>query len=165
MEKAIIALSGVNDGKTLFSLITKNEEHKFYTDDGYWIWEINPNNVLGVAARTLGCPGIRDNIFYEFIGKLKVLANDYWDFENNYIAEMVSKFNSNDKTDLLIIHGLNTEIVNGLKEDYGAFTVMITSSRSTKDFSKEYDKVLVWDTDDFVNDVTELLKILTKKEG
>jgi hypothetical protein len=164
MKKAVIVIQGVNEGKTTFSLITKNEEHKFRPEDGFWIWEVNPNNVLGVAAKTLGSSGIRDNPYYDFIGELKILANKYWDFEAKYIDEMVNKFNGNDKVDLLIVHGLDNDLVSSLKADYGVFTLMITSSRSTKDFTKDFDKVLVWDAETFAEDVVQFLNILTEKE-
>jgi hypothetical protein len=163
-KKAILLLSGVNDGKTLFSMVVKNENHKFFESDGWWTWAINPSNVLGVCARTLGSPGIRDNQYFEFIGKLKTLANEYWDFENNYIEEMVQKFLGNDKTEVLVIHGANDDQAKKLQEDHGAFSVMITSKNSNKNFVGLYDKVLVWDNDTFVNDTKELLEVLTKEE-
>ena len=46
MKKVIIVLDGINsDSKTLFSLICKNENHKFYPEDGFWTWQINSSNV------------------------------------------------------------------------------------------------------------------------
>jgi hypothetical protein len=161
-SKAIIILSGLNDGKTLFSLIAKNENKEFYDRDGWWTWAINATNVLGAATRTLGSPGIRDDKYYEFIGKLKALSNEYWNFEPNYTKEMADKFKSGDKAEILIVHGCDDEIANMLKEDYGAFTIYITSKKSNKNFSELYDKVLVWDNDTFTQDVIDTLDILTK---
>ena len=162
--KAIIVLNGVNEGKTKFSKVTKNENFEFYEKVGWWTWQVNPNNVLGVVASTLGSPGIRDDKYYEFIGKLKDLSNEYWDFDNLYVDEMVEKFGDSLKTELLIVHGANRDMANRLKNDYGAVMIGITSSKSDMEFVSEYDKVLVWDTDNFVIDVVEFLDNLTKGE-
>jgi hypothetical protein len=162
-KKAIIVIDGVNDGKTLFSKVAKNENLEFYQETGFWTWAINPNNVLGVVSRTLGSPGVRDDRYYEFIGKLKELANDYWDFEDIYIDEMIEKFRGNDKTELLVVHGADSDMAIRLKEDHGAMTLYLTSQKSNKNFESEYDKVLVWDEDGFVDNVVEFLTVLTKE--
>ena len=164
MKKAIIILDGISsDAKTLFSMICKNENHNFYPEDGFWTWQINSSNVLGVAARTLGAVE-RDDKFYEFIKELRDLANKYYDFENSYLREMCDKFSSNDQVNLLLIYNTNDEQVKFLKEDFGAYDLMISSSKSNKDFTSSYDKVLKWDDPNFTDDVVEFLEILTKDE-
>jgi hypothetical protein len=164
MRKAIIILDGVSsDGKTLFSLICKNENHKFYSEDGFWTWQINSSNVLGVASRTLGATE-RDDTYFEFIKKLRELANQYYDFENSYLREMCEKFNGDDRVDLLIIYNVNSTQVEFLKEDFGAYHIMLSSTKSNKNFENLYDRVLIWDKESFVEDTLSLLQILTKDE-
>lgn len=164
MKKAIIVLDGINsDSKTLFSMICKNEGNKFYPQSGWWVWQINSSNVLGVAARTLGAIE-RDDKFYEFTKKLRDLANEYYDFENSYLREMCEKFSDNEKVDLMIIYNVNSNQVEFLKEDYGAFHIMLSSTKSNKNFENLYDQVLIWDKESFVEDTLNLLKVLTNDE-
>ena len=164
MRKVIIILDGVNsDSKTLFSMICKNEGNKFYSQPGYWTWQINSSNVLGVASRTLGAVE-RDDKFYEFTKKLRDLANEYYDFENSYLREMCEKFADNEKVDLMIIYNVNSNQVEFLKEDYGAFHIMLSSTKNNKNFENLYDRVLIWDNETFIEDVQNMLTVLTKDE-
>lgn len=163
-KKAVVCVFGVADGTTLLNLVTMNKDHKFYPENGWWLWCVNPANVLNLCARTLGAPPERNDNYFEFTSKLRSLANDYFDFDDNYVEEMVTRFKEDEKVDLLYIYGISEEKSKFLQEDAGAFTLMISSTKSNKDFTPFYDKVLKWDDDNFTNDVVDFLNVLTSEE-
>jgi len=165
MQKAILILDGNNFAKNEFLKIVKNENHEYYEEDGWWVWSINSSDVAGVAARTLGFEGPRTNFYYELVKKLKVLGNEYNDFEVNYYKNMVGKVRDNPKTQLLILHGVEKEHIEQLKEDYGAFSILVT--KYTVDPESEYDVSLCWNPDvsldlEFVEAVKDTIQKLTK---
>jgi hypothetical protein len=165
LEKAIIVLDGINRGKNKFLQIIKNENHEYFEDDGYWVWNINANDVVGVAARTLKFDDERNESYYNFVKELKELANKHTNFETKYYAEMVGKFQDNPKPQLLVIHGVEKDLINYLKETYGVFTILITKYK--KDIEINYDITLSWNPDleedtDFVEEVKGIIQKLTK---
>lgn len=132
MKKAIIALSGTKEQKTKFLQVAKNEDHSFYPEDGWWIWSINATDVAGVAARTLGAGALKDEAYYEFVGKLKRLANMYYDFEINYIREMVEKFLKDKRAEILVVHTTSPEAYQYLKESYNLSEIIISDMPTTE---------------------------------
>jgi len=163
-NKAVVCVSGISDGTTLLNVTTMNKDHKFFPKNGWWLWCINPANVLNLCARTLGAPADRNDAYFEFTSKLRSLANEYFDFDNAYVDEMVQRFSADDRVDLLYIYGIGEEKTKFLQEDVGSFSLMVSSTKSNKDFSSQYDKVLKWDDPDFTDNVVEFLNILTEEK-
>ena len=163
-KKAVVCVFGVADGTTLLNLVTMNKDHKFYPENGWWLWCVNPANVLNLCARMLGAPPERDNDYFEFISETRASANKNFDYDNVYIDDMVTRFGNDEKVDLLYVYGISEDRAKELQEDVGAFTLMVSSAKSNKDFTPFYDKVLKWDDDNFTNDVVDFLTVLTEDE-
>jgi hypothetical protein len=154
LEKAILVLDGVSDGKTSFTAIVK--------EAGYWTWNINHKNVLSMLAGKIGWNGIRNNQFYDFIKDFHDLSNKYFDFESWYTFSMIDKFLSSDKANILIVHNCNSEISKKIQEDYeNCYNILI----SDKEFENcEYCKTLDFSSNDFKPSVLESIKIITNNK-
>ena len=166
MEKAILILDGNNQAKNQFLQIVKNENLEYSTEPGWWVWSINSNDVAGVAARTLKFNEERNSKYYSFVKELKELGNKHTNFEVEYYKEMVEKFHDNPKPQLLIIHGVEKDLVEHLKETYGAFSILVT--KYVVDPESEYDVSLCWNPDlpldeEFVSAVQTTIQKLTKQ--
>jgi len=160
-EKTIIILSGIPDGKTKFVEIIKKH--------GFWTWNINPHNVVGTTAKTLGWDmQERDETYYDFISEIERIANKYWNFKDNYISSTIQRFKDNPKPDVLIVHGCDVNAMREIIEkNLGtAFSIRILPSggQSQNHSTKFYDKKLYFD-DCFEESVLETIEILTKGLG
>jgi hypothetical protein len=164
MRKAIIIVSGIADGTTLFNLVAMNQHQQFYPSSGWWCWKVNHSNALGKCAQILGAPAERNDEYFDVISELREIGNKHYDFVNEYYRSSIESFNKEENVDLLLIYGVDLEKAKILQEDYGAFTLMVSSTKSNKDFTELYDKVLLWDDPNFTNTVVDFLTILTKDE-
>ena len=109
-NKIIVALYGDAEHKNLFNETIKNA--------GFWVWNANPRNFLSVLARKhLGWNGKRTNEFYEFLEQFKDLVDKYWDYDLNYVKEMIYKLWNDKKTNVLILHNVGLTTINELSEE------------------------------------------------
>lgn len=156
MNKAVIILDGISDGKTRFQEIAKQR--------GVWTWSINASNVLSVASRSMGWTGTKDDKYYEFLNKLMALVNEYWNFKINYFETMIQKFKIHDKAQLLIIHGAG-DIEKIFREEDDREIYFVNISRNAIDTISEtnYDKTLIFD-DAFEEQVMKLLNVLLEEK-
>lgn len=155
MEKAIVILNGVSEGKTKFVETAK--------ENNYWIWNLNHRNVLSMLAHKLGWTGERTKEYYLFIDEFRDLANKYFDSENWYIGNMIEKFHNSEKPNVLIIHNCDAELAKKLQEDYSnCFSISIIENEKTEE-ECESCKYLNYKSDTFVDDIVSTLNILTKE--
>jgi hypothetical protein len=154
MEKSIVILNGVAEGKTQFVETAKA--------NGYWVWNLNHRNVLSMLAHKLGWSGDRTKEYYLFIDEFRELANKYFDSENWYVNNMIEKFESNDKVNILIIHNCDEQIAKRLQDEQAnCFTVMISNSE-TEEGCENSCKTLNCKDEKYVENIISTLNILTK---
>lgn len=155
MDKTIIVLSGIAEGKNKFSEII--------LQNNYWLWQINAANSAAKAAEILGCDiQNRDEKYYRSLRRLVTLANEEWGFETNYIDRMVGKFYKHERAMVLIIHGLNDqEFIEELKEDEGVNCIHITDCEPDEDVLMNYDYVLNCSDEKFVERVERMMRVFT----
>jgi hypothetical protein len=110
MDKLIIILDGVSGGKTKFIETAKT--------NNFWVWNLNDRNVLSMLSYKVGWDGNRTKQYYEFIEKLESLVDEYFNFEDWYLHNMISKFTKDDKANLLIIHNCKKDMTLKLKEEF-----------------------------------------------
>lgn len=158
MEKVILIIDGVAEGKTKFI--------SFIKENNYWTWNISANNVLGLVSHKLMWDGMRDKNYYEFLELFKSLVNKYFDFERNYIYSMIEKFIDHDRAQVLILHNINQEMNEELTGDAThadkTFTVLITDNDVIDD---TYCKTLNYRNETYVEDVLHMMDTLTKSFG
>jgi hypothetical protein len=169
MKKAIVILTGQAEAKNKFDLLVKNQS---------WVWAINAKNELSRASKNhLFWDGERTEEFHKFLGIFLELVNEYFNFEEKYIRSMVEKFLADEdeyklltprdggeqkKFDkfLLVIHGVNKELVQTLEEEYGAFQLHVTT-RELNTNIENHDFTLYADDEDFQEKVENTINILT----
>lgn len=156
MEKAIVILNGKNEGKTVFVEHAKS--------NGYWVWNINYRNVLTMLAHKVGWDGKRDKSYYDFIDGLAALSNKNFDSENKYVFDMIEKFLSSDKANLLVVHGCSIDIVKAiLEKNTNAYTINIATSDEKVDANNRYCKALNCNSESYKDDILNTLNIITKE--
>jgi hypothetical protein len=154
MDKAIIILNGVAEGKNKFVNVAKM--------NNYWVWNLNHRNVLSLFAHKLGWNGERTQEYYEFIDEFAELVNKYFDFENWYIDMMINQFLNDEKSNLLIIHNCSEYLECKLQEEYSnCFSVGIFDGDLTEKTCVQC-KTLNYRSDSYVDDILSTLDILTK---
>jgi len=158
-EKVVLILDGLATGKTLFIDTIK--------DHGWWTWNLNPNNLLGLLAPKLEWDGNRDKNYYEFIESFKALANKHFDFEIKRIDRMIEKFLDHEIARVLILHNTNQKISEKLTGEDSVhadktFTVLITDNNVIDD---TYCKTLNYRSETYVEDVLHMMDTLTKSFG
>lgn len=152
MQKTIIIISGVSSGKTAFIRTIKK--------NGYWTWNLSPKNVLSMISYKVGWNGDQNKLYYEFIEKLENLVNEYFNFENSYINQMVEKFEKHEKAVVLIIHYAKEHIAKRLQEEYeNCYTVLISDH---DEVNENYARVLNCNSENYTEEILELMNILTK---
>lgn len=155
MEKVILVLDGVNEGKTKFIEIIKRNK--------YWCWNVNPKNFLSMIAYKLGFNGERDKRFFDFISEFEEVANRYWNFEINYIQGLIQKFFDKDDPMVLIVHNCKPAISKLLQDKYeNCFNILISDN---DDENNNYCKVMNYLKEDFESHVITTMRILTKEIG
>jgi hypothetical protein len=159
--KAIIVLSGANAGKTKFVNFAKFDQH-------YWCWNTNPYNVVGESAKVLDWKGPRNEKYYEFIKELHAIGDKIAKYNNgegatfdgNKINEMIKNFRNDPKPQLLIIHGITTELSNTLRnENPEVFAIHICDKLPEVEVNC-YDKIILMD-ENFEACVIGALNIIT----
>jgi hypothetical protein len=130
MEKIIIVLTGVSEGKTKFTELIKAQTEES-GDAKYWTWQINTRNVVGKTVEFITEePPIRDKKYYDYINKRIELDNEYWNFEYNHYLKMIKRFMEKEtprRPVVLIIHGCSPEHSIMLQEQFdNCFSVHIT---------------------------------------
>lgn len=155
MGKVILILDGIKEGKTLFvDTIKKNN---------YWTWNVSPKNFLSMIAYKLGFDGERDSRFFDFIAEFDELANRYWNFEINYIQNLIQKFNNKPEVNVLIVHNCKPDVSLLLQDKYeNCFNVLITDNDGE---NNNYCKVMNFNDDGFEESVLSTMRILTKEIG
>jgi hypothetical protein len=146
--KQILVLDGISAGKTAFVEIVKT--------NGYWCWNLNSRNVLSMISHKIGWNGVRNKEYYDFLAKFEELANEYFDFENWYIHDMIQKFQQDKKVQVLIIHNCKEELRKVLSEEYiNSQTILITDTHVSDD---TYDFTLNYKDENYNNNILALLK-------
>lgn len=154
MEKTILVLDGMPEGKTKFIEIVKRS--------GFWIWNLNHRNVLSMTAHRLGWNGERDKNFYTFIDEFSLLVEKHFNFEEWYVNDMLEKFVLSDKANILIIHNCGVNVFNKLKDEFGnCYNVIINDSESEPDCN--YCKTMNYNSDDFGTEVIKAMNIMTNR--
>lgn len=152
MTKTILLLDGISTGKNIFIDTIKS--------NGYWCWNINGMNLLGMISHKLGYFGERNQAYYDFINDLKELADKYFNFETNYTASMINKFMQNEKATVLIIHNCNSELAIELKDFYSnVYDILIVDNDIIDD---SYCKTLNYKDDNYIDNVLFVIDTLTK---
>jgi hypothetical protein len=154
VEKAILVLDGISEGKTAFIDIAK--------EAGYWIWNINHRNVLSMLAGKIGWDGNRNNNFYDFVKDFDALANKYFNYEEWYTLDMINKFIDSENTNILIIHNCNCEISSRIQEEFeNCYTVCIDKEeKENSDYCKRFN----FSSDNFKESVLSSLEIITNNK-
>jgi len=160
-KKIIMALDGVKNGKTKFLEIARNENKKYYDDDGWWIWNINVNNVLQLGLKRLNISQ-KDNKFYKFLGEFRNLINKYYGFEEIYSRKMIDKFMNNPNTDILIFHNIDSKLIGNLKKEFDIYILAIGEEKDKNEFKYICDETLFWDAQNFSDNIYDLLDGLSK---
>lgn len=151
MEKVIIVLNGINEGKTKF--VETIKEH------GYWVWNLNHRNVLSMLAHKIGWNGERNQEYYTFIEEFRTLSNRYFESEEWYTNSMIDKFEQSDKANVLIIHNCSPSVADGLQAiNENCYSILITDSDSECD---EYCKTLNYKDEHYVDNVLDTIRVLT----
>jgi hypothetical protein len=154
VKKGIFILSGAKDPKNQFAKIVREKD--------YWSWNLNDKNVLGKASHEyLGWNGKRDSKYYEFIGKLFTLVNEYWNFDEDYLTGRINQFINNDKVHLAVIHNCREELIPVLREKFNALTVHLADG-DTEGIG-QYDYILDFNGESFDQDVVNLLNTIIEK--
>lgn len=155
MEKTIIILSGVSEGKTRFAELTMNS--------GYWTWQINTRNSASKAAEILGCDvQDRNELYHKSLNRLISFANEEWNFEENYILRRIDKFKDDDRVVVLIIHGLNNkDFIAELQEEEAANTIHIVDKEPSDGILASYDYVLNCQDSGFEEMVARMMRVFT----
>ena len=162
MRKCVIVLDGFSEAKTKLSELAKKPRDGY--PNGIWIWQINSKNVLSVASRSIGwSSGIKDDKYYEYLNKLALLVDEYWNFKQNYFNEMITKLKNHEKAQVLIIHDAG-EVEKTLKENEGEQEVwFVNLVREQKQVTDNYDKTIVFD-DNFETEVYKLFDVLLEED-
>ena len=158
MEKCVIILDGVSEGKTAFTEAVKKK--------GYWVWSINHNNVLSMTTHYLGWGGERDKNYYAWLKDFEDLADKYWNFSETYVTGMIDKFSKSRKCQILIVHNCDPEIYKKLQEendDIYLYNVLITDQPDTK--AEDYTVTLDCKDENYINNLLEKIEIMTNKKG
>jgi hydroxymethylpyrimidine pyrophosphatase-like HAD family hydrolase len=151
-EKVIIILDGQPLGKTGFINTIKS--------NGYWVWNINPKNVIAALTYRVGWDSTKNEKWYDFLENFSHLANKYFDFDNWYFNEMIDKFLKNEKVQVLILHNVSEDLFSKLQEDYtNCFSVLTIDSDIVDD---NYSKTLNYLAEDYDNQILNVMNILTK---
>jgi hypothetical protein len=148
--KQILILDGLSLGKTQFIETAKT--------NNYWCWNLNARNVLSMVSHKVGWDGIRSKEYYDFLSKFESLANEYFDFENWYIHDMIQKFEQNEKVQILIIHNCKEEIKQALYKDYTNCKGILIVDQDILD--NAYHFTANYTHPDYNNHVLEILQIL-----
>jgi hypothetical protein len=158
MDKSIIILSGNYQGMDLFNNTIR--------DNGYWTWCINARNAASKSAAIMGCDvENRDEQYYKDLKEFIDLSNRLWNFQPVYYSRMIQKFYNHDKATVLLIHSLNDlDFIEELKEDEGVNTIHIVDREPSNEMMASYDYVLNYRNDNFIEKVTNMLKVFTNNK-
>jgi len=153
MEKVIIILNGVSEGKTKFVNIIKG--------DGYWTWNINHLNLLGSLARDVGWNGDReDGSYFKFLKEFENIANKYYDFKRRYAYNMIEKFNKSNKATVLIIHSMDSQLGREIQErNINCYNIYIAKNDEEK---QDCHKTLNCEGENYTGEVLGTMDTLTK---
>jgi hypothetical protein len=141
LDKIILVLDGVSSGKTLFIDTIKQ--------DGFWVWNVNPFNVLSMLSHKMGWDGQRTKEYYEYVNKLKDLVDQYLGFEKWNTEMMVAKFFRDDKAEVFIAHNFKDETKQFLKEKYENYHSILVTDSDLKDDT--YDVTYNYKADDYTD--------------
>lgn len=156
MNKAIIVLDGISEGKT--RIIELAKQHP------YWIRNINSRNALSYASRLdeAGYDGkTKDENYYTFIEEFEKLADKHFDFTKRYYLNHIKRFNSSEKAQIMFFHNTNKirEYLRDNEEEVGPIYFIYVGKDASQD---GYDKCLNILDNNFEEQVLKLLNDLTK---
>src|SRR5689334_10048428 len=170
MQKAILILTGTPPAKNSLATIVKKT---------CWCWNASAKNRLAEIAKEnfYWTVDARDETYHKTLAALYSMVNQTFDFERQYLLQLVERFNAFDKDKmvdaagneftkfLLIVHGISREMTKELEEYEGAMQVHVTS-RSLNTNILEHDLVIYEDDPTFEQDVNKIIEQLTnsKKE-
>lgn len=152
-RKTALIISGKPFGKNLFSQAVRNLNE--------WVWNVSYMNVLTKVAGLLGWDGDKNSKFYGFCIALLELANEYYNFQHNYIFGLTEKFMRDEKATLLVIHGIDkdTKMITELEEKHDVKTLHIYDEKPLT-INQEYDYVLDASSDGFTDGLKNILDVI-----
>ena len=171
MNKAVIFISGNNEGKNKFEEIIKSElkdNSKPSTEDNkrFWIWNVNQNNFISKDTESWGWDGVRDERHQEFVKKIVEMADNYYGFKFFYVGGMVEKFKAHNRANVLIIHSTDKKLQERIMEESEAFSLYVgRDSVECNNFVDKFDKVIGLDSENFKEEVLGFLKTLVNDTG
>jgi hypothetical protein len=153
--KAVIFIAGNNEGKNKFEEVVKSElrdNSKPSTEDNkrFWVWNVNPSNMISKDTESWGWDGVRD----------------YYGFKFFYVNGMVEKFKAHNKANVLIIHSTDKKLQEKIMEESEAFSLYVgRDSVECNNFIDKFDKVIGLDSENFKEEVLVFLKTLVSDTG
>jgi hypothetical protein len=169
--KAVIFIAGNNEGKNKFEEVVKSElrdNSKPSTEDNkrFWVWNVNPSNMISKDTESWGWDGVRDEKHQEFVKKIVELADNYYGFKFFYVNGMVEKFKAHNKANVLIIHSTDKKLQEKIMEESEAFSLYVgRDSVECNNFVDKFDKVIGLDSENFKEEVLMFLKTLVSDTG
>ena len=165
MKKTIIVLSGSPEAKNKFAEIVK---------DMAWVWSINAKDFLRENLRLFYWDGSRTDEINKLVAGQLELFNEKFDFEKNYLADKITKFNEDDsevkvkenKTFdkfVLIAHGVSKNLLPFLQEEYGVFKIHLSKKEYNSNEKFTNDVTILYEDDENFNvEVNKLIEVLAK---
>lgn len=147
-QKVMVVLDGKKEGKAQFDKIVK--------DAGYWIWNVNPLNVLVMVSHKLGWNKEKDKAFYDYLEEFRELVNRRNNFEEKYVASMIDKLEESTSTHAIIFHSLSSAVKEKLKTKEFCYRFLINDGEERSD----YDKTFAMDKN-FEQNILEAMKEIT----
>ncbi len=154
-NKKIITLNGYAEGKNKFKeiLIEKN----------IVVWDRNLYDKLSKAAEISGWNRIKNTNYWEFLEELKIIADQYFNYENDYLNRNINIFLNHKSPQLLILHGCNKETVKNLKEKFDIMNIHVHKINGDE-LLEGYDIVLDYPTEEFEDEVNSVINEMFNPE-
>jgi len=115
-----------------------------------------------MVSHKVGWDGIRSKEYYDFLSKFETLANEYFDFENWYIHDMIKKFDQNEKVQVLIVHNCKEEARKALVNEFSNCSSVLIVDESIWDDT--YDYTLNCKSENYNESILNLLNKLGEQE-
>lgn len=119
MIKGILVLEGDSQQKNRLNEILKQH---------YWVWNISPKKMLREIA-IMFC--VEEDEYSEMLGELEQIAKKF-DFKYRYYERYIHKMFESNKAkennldgDVLILHGVDADVIDKLEEFYPVFKVSL----------------------------------------
>ena len=154
--KTVIILSGNSTGKVIFDYVIKG--------DRYYVWNINPYNVIGKSETYLRCDAVKDDDYHKSLYENTEFSEEHFEFKIWYARRIIEGFVLSDNPNVLVLHGYDVETSRKIIDEHpNVFSIDIRTIGS--EVSIEHDVTLFidkFDAGDFKKEVLKTIHILTK---